>query len=133
MLRTIITRARMQCQSIVRFLSHRGRQQLGESQGGSVESIRRPTLRTQHQCKLTPPLCNKLQNLHGLSHWIHLLCSHKSSISIPPSVEENSAPRLHTIKYCVEKADPYSDLDAEDLFEGKVKPVTQEFIEHFKK
>ena len=54
-------------------------------------------------------------------------------IEFVSTVEENSAPRLHTIKYCVEKADPYSDLDAEDLFEGKVKPVTQEFIEHFKK
>ena len=49
------------------------------------------------------------------------------------AVEENHETGLRTIKYCVEKADPYNDFDAQDLFEGKVKPVTQEFIEHFKK
>ena len=54
-------------------------------------------------------------------------------IEFVSTVKENNESRLHTIKYCVENADPYNDLDAEDLFEGKVKPVTQEFIAHFKK
>ena len=54
-------------------------------------------------------------------------------IEFVSTVKENNEFRLHTIKYCVENADPYNDLDAEDLFEGKVKPVTQEFIAHFKK
>ena len=40
---------------------------------------------------------------------------------------------LESLYFVIQFAFPYSDLDAEDLFEGKVKPVTQEFIEHFKK
>lgn len=46
---------------------------------------------------------------------------------------ENDESQLRDIKFCVENADPYGDFDAKDLFNGKVKPVTQEFIEHFKK
>ena len=54
-------------------------------------------------------------------------------IEFVSTVEENNESRLRTIKYCVENADPYNDFDAQDLFEGKVKPVTQEFLAHFKK
>ncbi len=38
-----------------------------------------------------------------------------------------------TMQYCLDKATAFSHRDAMDLFGGKVKPVTNEFIKQFKK